>query len=142
MPNNMFNARPRFVKHTIKCLKVTLLNLYGCKKEPYITDEILNNGLILAMAFGKNWIKPIQTRLGKIYPALSDDELEQYNTKCQEVMTFGHTTVYELAERYGKATDIKEFEGVFTSQYSWVTSKNINNIFSQGMYYAFKDMGF
>ena len=120
----------------------SLLNWLKRKKEPYDEEEILNDGLDLAMAFGKHWLQPIQTRLSKIYPALSEEELNEYNAKVQEAMKFGHSTVYSLAEKDGKDTKPEEFNDIYIQKYPWVNSKNIKHLFSQGMYYAWKDFGF
>ena len=112
------------------------------KKPPYDKEEILNVGLHLAMAFGQNWLEPIQSRLSKKYPALSSGELDEYNAACKEAMKFGHDTVYSMAETHGKNTNIEEFKPVYTEKYPWVSLKNIKGIFNQGMYYAYKDLGF
>jgi hypothetical protein len=119
-----------------------LLKWMFSKSEPYKTEDILNNGLHLAMAFGKDWLKPIQSRLANKYPGLSIDELNTYNGQCQEAMKFGHDAVYSMAEKQGKNTSKVEFQLLYSAKYPWVTAKNIKGIFNQGMYYAHKDMGF
>jgi len=115
--------------------------LFG-KKKPYNEIEILNFGLKLAMSFGKDWLKPIQPRLAKIYPDLTETELNIVNARCQEAMKFGHDTVYSMAEVKGKETNKEDFVRLFKGKYPWVNSANTNGVFSQGMYYAYKDLGF
>jgi hypothetical protein len=56
-------------------------------------------------------------------------------------MRFGHGAVYDLALKSGEATSYGDFEPVMTAQYPWVDSKNLSRLFSQGMYYAWKDTG-
>ena len=122
--------------------RVSLLEWMFSKKEPYNKEDILNDGLHLAMAFGKDWLKPIQGRLAKKYPALSIDELNKYNNQCQEAMKFGHDTVYAMAEKQGKSTNKEDFQSRYSVEYPWAKPKNIKALFNQGMYYAHKDMGF
>ncbi|MEL0169599.1 MAG: hypothetical protein VW877_15865 [Pseudomonadaceae bacterium] len=111
------------------------------KKRSPSKEEILNAGLKMALEWGENWLKPIQGRLSKAYPDLKVEELNKYNSSCQAAMKFGCDTVYEMAERYGKETKQKEFEAIFLQRYPWVNEKNLSHIFSQGMYYAWKDFG-
>jgi len=101
----------------------------------------LNEGLHLAMEWGEDWLKPIQKRLSKSHPALSEDELNEINTVCQAAMRFGHSAVYELALKSGKDTKQEEFEATMLARYPWVSSNNLSHLFSQGMYYAWKDSG-
>ena len=96
----------------------------------------------MAMEFGKNWLQPIQERLSKKYHHLNAEELEQYNAMCQAAMSFGHEIVYALAEEHGKEAKYDQYEPIYTQHYSWVNKKNLSRLFSQGMYYAWKDMGF
>lgn len=112
------------------------------KKTEYSREEILNAGLNLAMEFGENWLQPIQERLSKKYPHLSAEDLVEYNTLCKSAMNFGHEIVYELAEQHGKETKYEKFEPIYIQKYSWVSRKNLSRLFSQGMYYAWRDMGF
>jgi len=104
-------------------------------------DALLNEGLDFAMAFGKNWLKPIQDRLAARHPELSQDELNEVNTICQAAMKFGHDYVYDLAVKAGKNTKQSDFEPAMKSRYAWVNAKNVSHLFSQGMYYAWKDTG-
>lgn len=105
-------------------------------------DEVLNAGLNLAMEWGEDWLKPIQDRLGLLYPAMSQAERDEANSTCQAAMKFGHGSVYELASASGKDTKASDFERIMKHRYSWVDSRNLARLFNQGMYYAWKDMGF
>lgn len=101
--------------------------------------EQLNAGLALAMEWGENWLKPIQARLRLRYPQLSQAELDQFNSLCQEAMKFGHDTVYELAQEAGTKTRVSDFESRFRTRYPWADARNVSHLYSQGMYYAWKD---
>ena len=104
-------------------------------------EALLNEGLDLAMEWGKNWLKPIQERLAVRHPELSQDELNEINATCQSTMKFGHDYVYNLALKTGKDTKKSDLELAMQSRYPWVNAKNISHLFSQGMYYAWKDTG-
>jgi len=57
-----------------------LLSWIFQKRKPYDKNEILNYGLKLAMAFGKHWLEPIQSRLIKKYPELTKVEQDEFNS--------------------------------------------------------------
>jgi hypothetical protein len=102
-----------------------------------VNPDILNTGLNLAMEWGEDWLKPIQSRLVIQHPQLSHSELDMYNTLCQETMRFGHDLIYEL--HYQNTPDIQShFRSQFKEKYPWVSDENLGHLFSQGMYYAHK----
>jgi hypothetical protein len=105
-------------------------------------EPIWNDGLEMAMEWGENLLKPIQPRLASRYPALTPAELDEINTLCQAAMKFGHETVYGLASRSGSRTKLESFATVMKRRYPWVDAKNVSRLFNQGMYFAWKDMGF
>ena len=83
-----------------------MINLF--RKKSYKEENILNEGVSLAMEFGKNWLQPIQKRLSKKYPKLSTTELDEYNTKCQSAMKLGHDSMVKLAVKDGFNVKIEE----------------------------------
>ncbi|MES2917429.1 MAG: hypothetical protein V4729_02305 [Pseudomonadota bacterium] len=101
--------------------------------------ERLNAGLSLAMEWGSNWLKPIQERLAAQYPELTVAELDRYNEVCREAMKAGHDLVYSMAESQGKEVDSAAWQAAFLSRYAWPNKDNLSKLFSQGMYYAWKD---
>ena len=111
------------------------------RKKPYNESQILNDGLEYAMEFGSNWLQPIQSRLVKLYPELSEGELDSFNSKCKTAMTSGHDQVYALAEEFGKEVSFDVFSANYSKSFPWVNEKNLKYVFSQGMYYAWKDIG-
>jgi hypothetical protein len=104
-------------------------------------DEILNEGLSLAMEWGKNWLQPIQERLQRAHPELSKDELDDLNDKAQAAMRFDYDLVYASVERDGKAIGDRDFAREVKSRYPWVNEKNVRHMYSPGRYYAWKDFG-
>lgn len=91
------------------------------------------------MEWGTDWLRPIQERLSRIAPDLTEEELDYFNSICQEAMKFGHDKMHELAEKQGSSVDIDEFSGIFKQRFAWASKENIAHCFSQGMYYAWKD---
>jgi hypothetical protein len=111
-------------------------------------DALLNEGLDLAMAWGEDWLKPIQERLALLHPELSPGELDEVNAICQAAMKFGHDCVEDLAlksmnnrpEDFGKNTTREDFEPLMKARYPWVDPGNLSHLFNQGMYYAWKNL--
>jgi hypothetical protein len=104
-------------------------------------SHILNTGLDMAMEWGEHWLQPIQERLHKHYPHLSQTELDQYNEQCQAAMKYGHREVPICwQESAGKESAAQKlFDKRMRDHYPWVTSDNIGRLFSQGCYYAWKN---
>lgn len=105
-------------------------------------EPIWNDGLDMAMEWGEHLLKPIQPRLASRYPALTPAELDEINTLSQAAMKFGHDTVYRLASKSGSQTKLESFAAAMRRRYPWVDAKNTSRLFNQGMYYAWKDLGF
>jgi hypothetical protein len=102
-------------------------------------EEILNTGLSLAMEFGENWLKPIQSRLAALEPNLRPAELEEYNSICQAAMKSSNGWIYSTAEKSGQEPDRKVWEAEVLSSHPWINKDNLDRLFSQGVYYAGKD---
>ena len=118
-----------------------MFEIFKRLKQPYDEAQILNDGLRLAMAFGDDWLKPIQTRLVRLYPELDMRELDEYNNKCQFVMKAGHDLAYSLGKESGKKASFNNFRKNLGESFPWINDKNLKRLFSQGMYYAYKDFG-
>ena len=97
---------------------------------------------MLAMAFGKDWLEPIQERLLKKYPELTQEEQDKYNSICQKAMRYGHDKMYSFAENEGKNLDKENFNKFFLNKYPWANNKIIKYVYNQGLYYVHKDFGF
>ena len=98
-----------------------------------------NYALELAQEWGENWLQPIQGRLSKAYPHLTQQELDHYNSIAQAAMKAGHDLVYSMAENSGKDVNEPGWRQDYLKQYPWVDKKNLKHLFSTGMYYAWKD---
>ena len=102
---------------------------------------VLNKGLAFAMEFGANWLKPIQERLAKLYPQLSQPELDEYERICREAMTFGHTQLVSCWRDAGanQMEALLYLRRDVLARFPWVSDINLDRLFSQGCYYAHKN---
>jgi hypothetical protein len=62
-------------------------------------QALLNYALDLAQEWGGDWLKPVQERLRKAYPEMTQDELDRLNSIAQAAMKAGHELVYSMAEQ-------------------------------------------
>jgi hypothetical protein len=101
---------------------------------------VLNEGLDLAMAFGENWLRPIQSRLAARFPQLEKAELDAYDAACRKAMKFGHEQAAGTTTEAGgdQSEHFRLFEAAVLAKYAWVTPENLSRLFSQGCYYARK----
>ena len=125
-------------------LKSTFYKLF-IKKEVE-ESEILNSGLKFAMEFGETWLRPINEKLSKKYPQLTKTELNYYNGVCTSLRDLGHKFVYDVLEKIendGKTIEEKLLKSQLSTfvleKYSWVNRENINHLFSQSCYYAWRE---
>ena len=102
--------------------------------------EILSEGLGLAMAFGPDWLRPIQARLGASYPELGGSELDEYDRLCREAMEFGHLQVRVWWHRAGSEPEaFRLWSEEVRARFPWATDRNLKHLFGQGRYYAWQD---
>lgn len=106
-----------------------------------LNDDILNQALALSMEWGENWLLPVNERLSKIYPELSDSELTSCNDLCAEVNKGAHLLVYENPILGGSDIRFMDFE-IFSTQvhkkFGWINKANLQRLYSQSCYYAWK----
>jgi hypothetical protein len=107
--------------------------------EKHDEEALLNYALDLAQEWGDHWLQPIQDRLSKTYPDLTQKELNTYNTVAKKAMHYGYDLVYSMARQHGKNVDETQWKKEYLSRYPWVNDKNLKHLFSIGNYYAWKD---
>lgn len=114
--------------------------------KPDLKAEILNDGLDMSMAFGPDWLKPIQERLGKKYPEITEEKLDEYNQICSKARDDGNDFIYRTLEKMAElkqtitSADLEyQLKTFMTTKYLWISKENLNRLFSQGCYYAWKD---
>jgi hypothetical protein len=105
-------------------------------------DNILNQGLTLALEWGEDWLESIQERLGAIYPHLSAKELDVYNSYCKRVSSDGNALIFKIAHGDGKdcysEKSRQHWREVMLEKYPWISEENLSHSFSQSCYYAMK----
>ncbi len=104
-------------------------------------DELLNEGLELAMDWGENWLAPVQSRLSKRHPRLDRDRLDAIDAAAQRAMTSGHEAAYALVRLHGKDLDPDEFTRRVRAAHPWIDDANAARLFTQSTYYAWKAGG-
>ena len=104
-------------------------------------EVLLNEGLELAMDWGENWLAPVQDRLLQRHAYLQREELDELNATCQQAMSFGHETVYEMVREKGKNISQDEFVPLVLAKHPWLNAENTTRLFNQSMYYAWKTGG-
>jgi hypothetical protein len=102
---------------------------------------IANDALHLAMEWGKDWMKPTQERLAARHTGLHASDLDRYNAIARDAMLYGNRLVYEQAEALGFDNQelAEKCQKLLLHKYAWISEENFQGLFSQGMYYAWKD---
>ena len=106
-----------------------------------MNERILNDGLHLAMEWGESWLQPIRERLGRLHPDLTPPELERYDKICREAMKRGHKLVPRCWREPGtnEQNAFASFSGEMLKNHPWISRENLQSLYSQGMYYAWKN---
>ncbi len=117
--------------------------LFGFKKTK---EGILNDGLEISLQWGRNWMQPIQDRLKRRFPKLTKEELDFYDSICRKTRDNGLNFIFDRLKEacdndllLDKGRFRSDFNKMMLGESGWITRSNLNRIFSQGMYYAWKD---
>ena len=102
----------------------------------------MNEGLDLALEWGEHFLQPIQERLAARHPYLDQASLDEINDACQAAMRIGKELVHGLAAKSGGGTNQEEFSRRMRAQIPWISRENLSRLYNQGMYFAWKDLGF
>ena len=101
-------------------------------------DELLNEGLGLAMNWGESWLSPVNARLHKLHPYLGAAELEESNAACQGAMRVAYEAVHVLLLDGLTNPTAQALAPFVRAQYPWVNDENLLRLLRQGTYYAAK----
>ena len=101
-------------------------------------DELLNEGLGLAMDWGDHWLAPINARLHALHPHLAADELEACNSACQGAMRLAFEAVHTSMGGNSKSLSVEALGPIVRARYAWVDDENLARLLKQGTYYAAK----
>jgi hypothetical protein len=104
-------------------------------------DELLNEGLGLAMNWGDSWLSPINARLQELHPHLGADEIEACNAACQGAMRLAFETVHTSMGGESKSLSVDALAPIVRARYPWVSDENVARLLTQGTYYAAKTGG-
>ncbi|WP_430466638.1 hypothetical protein [Winogradskyella ouciana] len=104
--------------------------------------EILNTSLSLAMEFGPNLNKPLNSRLKRVYPELSRRERKGYNKLAYEITHKGRDYMFDYVQNIKTNEDYDLMKEKFAKEFrlynTWISDKNIDMLFNQACYYASK----
>ncbi|MNG72465.1 hypothetical protein D3C87_629410 [compost metagenome] len=106
-----------------------------------LSIEVLNYGLQLSMEFGKNWLKPINERLEIKFPNLNKQQQEECNLICKRVHQIAHNYVAENPIRSDSGVEFvafNQFKQFILTKYNWLSTANLQRLYSQSCYYASK----
>ena len=104
-------------------------------------EALLNYALHLAQEWGNDWMQPIQQRLGKSFPNLSESDLDRLNNLAQNAMRYCYNLAYDLYEKTEGGDFRNEWRVTCLSEFAWIDDKNLNDLLSTGRFYAMKDLG-
>ncbi len=97
------------------------------------SDELLNHALKLTTEWGENYGKPINDRILRLFPELSDDEIAELTKLSREAEYY----IYDLAtqELDGKIHE-NDIIPLALERFSWLDRENAARLANIGMYYA------
>ena len=97
------------------------------------SDELLNHALKLTTEWGENYGKPINERILRIFPELSDDEIAELTKLSREAEYY----IYDLAtqELDGKIHE-NDIVPLARKKFAWLERDNAARLANIGMYYA------
>ena len=111
-----------------------------------LKDQILNIRHNLASEWSEKWMDKIEGKLKEKFPELSENELADYNTKCQNEMKAGHDYIFNISEALCKENVTISSADLFVRlkeylnlKYNWINEDNLYRLMSQGCYYAYKE---
>jgi hypothetical protein len=105
-----------------------------------VRDDILDHGLRLALAFGPDWLQPIQERLARRFPTLSRGELDEYDARCRQVRDAAQRRLGELVATAGDLDAVREqWNAEVRAEHPWLSEETLGHLYSQGCYYLYKD---
>jgi hypothetical protein len=116
------------------------------KKKSISKEAILNEGMQIAMEFGENWLQPIGQRLKSEFDHISDSEAIEYDNLCRNARDEAHNFMLEalgkLADEHRTIMNQEfklQFDSYINNYFDWMNKANIKKLYSQGMYYAYKE---
>ncbi|MGB6006971.1 hypothetical protein [Castellaniella sp.] len=100
-------------------------------------EGLLNSALDIALDFD-NCLSPIQGRLKDLRPSLSDQELDELNQTCLDMVLFGQHLALRLSSGEESSSMHDRFNALLTEQYPWIAPENLERAYRYCIYYATK----
>lgn len=101
--------------------------------------EIENFALNLSLEFGKHFGRKINNRMELKFPKLTSEELENYQTLCEEIKTECWNCIEPNSTKINTAKLSEILNEKIFEKYSWINERNKRRLISQFSYYFWKD---
>lgn len=105
-------------------------------------EELLREGIALAMDWGDDWLSPINTRLRERHRYLRPAELATVNDECQAAMRWGHEIMHDQLRDGAGSVDAGGFARLIRERHAWVDDETMARLLKQSIYYAAKTGGY
>ena len=106
------------------------------------SDRILNKALELALEYGHNYRKPINSRLKDTFPDLSMIESSVLNCKSSDLRDSYDKMVYRWFDQYGREKSTKKATSLFYEHIKtnniWMSTENKIKLFQHCFISAFQ----
>ncbi len=98
--------------------------------------DVCNTAVMLSLEWGENWGMPIQDRLRRYFTEVSEEEADNLENHCREMMAFS----VQLAEKYYFKNEysLEEALKILKQKFPKLEKRNLSHLFSQGVWYARK----
>ncbi|CAG0974863.1 hypothetical protein ANRL3_01740 [Anaerolineae bacterium] len=99
-------------------------------------DKIANAALNLSLEWGENFGKPINARLIKMFPQVSETRAAELDRLCKEIKRYAFDLYYDMVA----ANTMNEWtvQQKIKTRYPFLDKDNLRRLGTQGMYYAHK----
>ncbi len=100
--------------------------------------NIFNAALEMTLEWGENFHKPIQERIRRAYPALTEAEADTLDSLCREIMYYAFE---QIEHSYTEKNSGQQETAAIKAKYPLINEQNMASMWSQGQYYAWHDNG-
>ncbi len=105
------------------------------KSSSSASHEIVNAAMKLSLEWGPDYGKPIQARLMKMFPEVTQVQADELEDLCKQIKRFSFDLYLQVPA--GKMTD-SGVQAKIRERYPFLSREVIQRISVQGMYYAHK----
>lgn len=100
-----------------------------------------NQALTLAMAWGPEWLQPIQGRLAAAHPRLDASQRDALDALARQTMRAGREALLKLLrDQRGDLAlpSIEAFSASLGPSFAWLDATQLSRLYSQSIYYLRK----